>query len=144
MDFLPQFPLKLVAYPGEHVNLHIFEERYKELFADVEQQRLTFGLVAYIDGDVMPIGTEMRLIQVSKRHPNGELDVKAEGIGRYRIHDFMNEAPDKLYAGGEVERLDDNYESDVLLRQQIIDKIQDLYHSLNVKKAVPKNNLNCS
>ena len=30
-NFIPIFPLNVVLYPGEILNLHIFEPRYKEL-----------------------------------------------------------------------------------------------------------------
>ncbi len=30
-NFIPIFPLNVVLYPGETLNLHIFEPRYKEL-----------------------------------------------------------------------------------------------------------------
>ncbi|RZK88875.1 MAG: peptidase, partial [Hymenobacter sp.] len=34
MRLLPLFPLNLVAFPGEKLNLHIFEPRYRELVRD--------------------------------------------------------------------------------------------------------------
>jgi Lon protease-like protein len=33
-NFVPIFPLSIVVYPGETLNLHIFEPRYKQLIAD--------------------------------------------------------------------------------------------------------------
>ena len=30
-NFIPIFPLGIVVYPGENLNLHIFEPRYKQL-----------------------------------------------------------------------------------------------------------------
>ena len=32
--FLPLFPLNIVVFPGEKLNLHIFEPRYKKLILD--------------------------------------------------------------------------------------------------------------
>ena len=36
---IPIFPLQIVVFPGEMVPLHIFEERYKQMFADVRAAR---------------------------------------------------------------------------------------------------------
>ena len=33
-NFIPIFPLNLVVYPGEKLNLHIFEPRYKQLIRE--------------------------------------------------------------------------------------------------------------
>ena len=39
MDFvlLPQFPLQIVVYPNENLNLHIFEPRYRQLIKESEE-----------------------------------------------------------------------------------------------------------
>ena len=36
---IPIIPLQIVVFPGEMVPLHIFEERYKQMFADVRAAR---------------------------------------------------------------------------------------------------------
>ncbi|OYX15751.1 MAG: peptidase, partial [Algoriphagus sp. 32-45-6] len=46
--FLPFFPLKLVAFPDEELNLHIFEPRYRELLADMESEEKTMGICTYL------------------------------------------------------------------------------------------------
>ena len=33
-NFIPIFPLRIVVFPGEEVNLHIFEPRYKQLIKE--------------------------------------------------------------------------------------------------------------
>ena len=45
-QFLPLFPLQIVVFPGEDLNLHIFEPRYKELIKDCEEGGGTFRLCA--------------------------------------------------------------------------------------------------
>ena len=44
MERIPIFPLNAVVFPGEYFNLHIFEPRYKQLIADIEQSKSTFGI----------------------------------------------------------------------------------------------------
>ena len=62
-DFLPLFPLKLVAFPGEELNLHIFEPRYKQLIRECEQNGTTFGIPTFLDNKVLDFGTEIELIK---------------------------------------------------------------------------------
>ena len=59
-DSLPLFPLALVAYPGETIALHIFEERYKDLVRDCLERDSPFGIVLYDDGrlDIEVVATE--------------------------------------------------------------------------------------
>lgn len=105
--YLPFFPLKLVAFPGEELNLHIFEPRYRELIADVEQSGVGFGICAYLN-KLTGFGTEVKLEKVIKRYDDGRLDIQTRGIRAFKILSFDNPMPGKLYAGGSVEFLQDN------------------------------------
>jgi Lon protease-like protein len=42
---LPLFPLQAVLLPGAPLPLHIFEDRYKEMMAEVIRDRIEFGVV---------------------------------------------------------------------------------------------------
>ncbi len=42
-NFIPIFPLALVVYPGEELNLHIFEPRYKQLITECHELKKNFG-----------------------------------------------------------------------------------------------------
>ncbi|MDH6109974.1 Lon protease-like protein [Kitasatospora sp. MAP12-15] len=58
---LPIFPLNSVLYPGLVLPLHVFEERYRRLVADLlaqpEDQPRRFGVLAIKDGrEVAPVG----------------------------------------------------------------------------------------
>ncbi len=102
-DFLPLFPLNLVAYPGEALNLHIFEPRYRQLIDECLEKSSTFGLPAFIGDKIPGFGTEMRVAQLARRYPDGRMDVQTLGLRVFRIATFENPAPGKLYAGGEVQ-----------------------------------------
>lgn len=57
---LPIFPLNMVLYPGLVLPLHVFEERYRRLVADLlakpEDQPRRFGVLAIKDGrEVAPV-----------------------------------------------------------------------------------------
>jgi Lon protease-like protein len=139
-DFLPLFPLNLVAFPGERLNLHIFEPRYKQLFRECQENQITFGIPTYIDGKIMNLGTELRLEAIEKSYASGELDVKTFGIGIFRIDEFYSQAPNKLYAGADIERLTLNTEEkDPILNEKIYAFLKDLFGTLDIAiKKIPK------
>ena len=136
--FLPLFPLELVAYPGEKLNLHIFEPRYKQLIREVEHNKTTFGIPAFINKKIMPIGTELRLLSIEKRYDNGELDIKTIGIGVFKTEEFFSKAPDKLYPGADIKRLPLTDDSDLILNEKILTKIEELFEVLKISRKTPK------
>jgi Lon protease-like protein len=101
--YLPLFPLQLVAYPLEDLNLHIFEMRYRQLINECLDNNTTFGIPTFIDGRLPGFGTEIRVKHLAKLYEDGRMDINTQGIRVFRILDFDNPAPNKLYAGGEVE-----------------------------------------
>ena len=82
-SFLPLFPLQIVVFPNENLNLHIFEPRYKELINECEKEGTTFGIPAFLKQKVMEFGTELEVIKVEKRYGKGEMDIKTKGIGLF-------------------------------------------------------------
>src|SRR5690606_6214076 len=105
--YLPFFPLKLVAFPGEELNLHIFEPRYRQLIADVEHSGASFGVCVYINS-LSGFGTEVALEKINKRYEDGRLDIQTRGLRSFRILTFDNPLQDKLYAGGTISHLNDD------------------------------------
>jgi Lon protease-like protein len=101
--FLPLFPLSLVVYPGEDLNLHIFEPRYQQLINECLDEEKTFGIPAYIGNKLPGYGTEVHITTLHKRYEDGRMDLKTKGLRTFRIATFENPAPGKLYAGGEVQ-----------------------------------------
>jgi ATP-dependent protease La (LON) substrate-binding domain len=103
--FLPLFPLNLIAFPMEDLNLHIFEPRYRELINECLDDGTTFGIPTFLDGRLPGFGTEVKILSLSKRYEDGRMDVHTQGIRVFRILDFQNPVEMKLYAGGVVELL---------------------------------------
>lgn len=130
MAFLAMFPLNLVVFPEENLNLHIFEPRYRELVADC----LLFGIPPVSKNNVAQIGTEVEVIEVSKKYPSGESDIKTKGKRRFKIHDFYRKIPDKLYAGAEVEFLEDIDDGNIYESENIIGLIDDLFGIMKIQK----------
>ena len=104
--YIPFFPLKLVAFPGEQLNLHIFEPRYKQLINECLRDGSTFGIPVYHKNEVLDYGTEMRVTRLVRSYPTGEMDINTEGVRAFKIHTFEEKVKGKLYAGGKVSFLD--------------------------------------
>jgi len=104
---MPFFPLKLVVFPGEELNLHIFEPRYKELIGDIESTGNTFGVCVY-NNKLEEIGTEVKLDLIHQKYDDGRLDIRTTGIRPFKILDFKNPIEGKMYPGGEVEFIEDD------------------------------------
>ncbi len=99
---IPLFPLNIVAFPGELVNLHIFEPRYKQLVKDCIECKQGFGIPTYLNSKV-EFGTEVEILKVEKTYEDGRMDIRTRGLSVFKILDFENEWNDKLYAGGTIE-----------------------------------------
>jgi hypothetical protein len=106
-EYLPIFPLKLVAFPGEALNLHIFEPRYRQLVHDIKNHGGRFGIGVYLDS-LMSIGTEVELIEINKTYDDGRMDIKTVGRRIFEILTFDNPSEGRLYAGGKVQFFDND------------------------------------
>src|SRR5579872_3919529 len=95
--FIPIFPLNIIVYPGQLLNLHIFEPRYKQLIQECKDEGKTFGIPSVFKDTLNEYGTEMELLEISKVYPGGEMDVKTKGVKVFRIMEVLREVPDKLY-----------------------------------------------
>lgn len=131
-DILPAFPLSLVAFPGEELNLHIFEPRYKQLIHECDKNKITFSVVPFFDGKNLIYAAEMELVEIVKTYSDGKMDIRTKGIGLCKILDFFDRHPNKLYPGIEMERLPWDDKSDLLLNIEILEKVSILYKTMNV------------
>jgi len=132
--FLPLFPLNIVVFPSEKLNLHIFEPRYKQLITECLHQGSTFGMPSFINNRVTTIGTELKLLNIEKTYPNGEMDVKTKGLGLIRILDFYKQAPNKFYPAGSVEDISLQNQEDKNLKHQITECLRQMYRILGIEK----------
>lgn len=140
--FLPLFPLNLVPFPLEDLNLHIFEPRYRQLINESLDNGTTFGIPVFLDGKLPGFGTEVKIVKLSKRYDDGRMDVRTQGIRAFRIVDFQNPVDMKLYAGGVVELLPEP-EISPLVMAGLSQRVETLYqllgeeHSFDTNKPQP-------
>ncbi|MBC6609726.1 LON peptidase substrate-binding domain-containing protein [Hymenobacter sp. BT507] len=133
---LALFPLNLVVFPGEKLNLHIFEPRYRQLVRDCIEEGITFGIPPYLNNSVGQLGTEVKLLEVEKVYPSGEMDIRTQGVGVFRIREFYRQAPNKLYAAGKIEDIQDDAVGDPVLQERISEQVRRLYDILGLRKLL--------
>ena len=104
---LPIFPLSLVLLPGMPLPLHIFEERYKEMMADVMPEESEFGIVLAKDEGIVNVGCTAVVQKVLQRYQDGRLDLIAVGLRRFEIESLDE---DKSYLRATVGFFDDEEE----------------------------------
>ena len=85
VDEIGLFPLGIVLLPSEHVPLHIFEPRYRELIAECREQQGEFGLIYADDEGVREVGTRARVVDVLEEFEDGRINVVVEGGARFRV-----------------------------------------------------------
>ena len=88
-NFIPIFPLSIVVYPGETLNLHIFEDRYKQLVKESIDSKKPFGIPAVIDNGVADLGTSVAVINVAKEYEDGKMDITVQGLQVFRILEVL-------------------------------------------------------
>lgn len=137
-NFIPIFPLGIVVYPGEDLNLHIFEPRYKQLINECNEAKKPFGIPTVIDDHVNEIGTLVEIIEITKVYDNGEMDIKTKGIRVFRILETLKDVPDKLYSGAIVNYPDNHKRANAKLMKAIIDGIRHLHSILKIEKEFKK------
>ena len=137
-NFVPIFPLSIVVYPGESLNLHIFEPRYKQLINQCYSDKKPFGIPAVIDNHVQDYGTLVNILEITTVHENGEMDIKTQGERVFRVLEVIKEVPDKLYSGAIV-NYPQNYNSGSSeVMRRVVTSIRELYKLLNVEKEFSK------
>jgi uncharacterized protein len=145
-NFIPIFPLGIVVYPGEELNLHIFEPRYKQLINECFTGKKPFGIPTVINGHAKEIGTLVQIADIITVFDNGELDIKTIGLSTFRMLEMIKEIPDKLYSGAIVKHLPTGEgNGKPVLMQKILMLIRELHRLLKLQKMFPKadDDLNC-
>lgn len=137
-NFISIFPLGIVVYPGEALNLHIFEPRYKQLISECVELKKTFGIPVVMEDKVCEMGTLVKVVEVSKIYDDGQMDIRTEGISVFRVLEMIKEIPDKLYSGAIVNYPENKVKGNAPLMLAIINSTRELHRLLNVEKDFGK------
>lgn len=88
---IPLFPLKAVLFPGGHLPLRVFEQRYMDMVTEAMRENTQFGINLIVEGQEVgkpavphEIGTLARIGEWDMPQL-GVLNVKVRGEQRFRI-----------------------------------------------------------
>jgi Lon protease-like protein len=127
---LPLFPLPLVLFPGAPLPLHIFEERYRRMLADVRASNNLFGLSYFVPDfgteDRPPVGHVGCATEVVEAQPmpDGRSNILTLGVVRYRIAEYVERG--EPYLVSRVEFFEDE-ESDPQVLQKRADEVTEMF-----------------
>jgi Lon protease-like protein len=139
INFIPIFPLEIIVYPGEELNLHVFEPRYRQLVEECTNTSKPFGIPIIINGHLNELGTLVDIVEISKRYENGDYDIKTKGFKVFRVLEIIKDVPDKLYSGAIVNYPQNKEDAGKkALMQALINSIKELHKLLNVTKDFKK------
>lgn len=137
-NFIPIFPLGIVVYPGELVNLHIFEPRYRQLIKDCFDTKKPFGIPTVLNNKVSEMGTLVEVNEITTTYDDGRMDIKTEGLQTFKILEIVKDLPDKLYSGAIVTYPKVSLKGSFGLMKKILQGIRDIHKSLEVNKDFKK------
>ena len=101
---LPLFPLDVVLLPSAPLPLHVFEPRYKEMIGECLAENKRFGVVRAKDEGLADIGCTAEILNVTKKYPDGRMDIVTSGRRRFEIMELNQE---RSFLRAEVIYLDD-------------------------------------
>jgi len=142
---LPLFPLPLVLLPNELLPLHIFEPRYRQMFADIALEKNMFGVTyfnpqeSFIEKPLADTIGCVAEVRESQQMPDGRSNLLSIGVIRYRLLDYV-ETSDP-YLVGEVEFFED-FEEETDLLKPLTEEVAELFkriasaaHKISDKRA---------
>ncbi|MCD2424579.1 LON peptidase substrate-binding domain-containing protein [Niabella pedocola] len=137
-NFIPIFPLSIVVFPGEQVNLHIFEPRYKQLIQESASSRKPFGIPVVVNNQLQDWGSLVHVEEIVKVYENGEMDIHTKGGDLFRILEVIREIPEKLYSGAIVNYPQNNRTGNPEVMRLLVKQMRTLHDYLQVKKEFRK------
>jgi uncharacterized protein len=137
-NFIPIFPLGIVVFPGEDLNLHIFEPRYKQLITDCFAEAKPFGIPTVLKNGMSERGTLVEVKEIVEVYEDGKMDIRTKGLAIFRILEVVKSIPEKLYGGAIVNYPANEESKKELLLQKVVQSIKDLHSVLKLKKDFKK------
>jgi len=99
LEEMPLFPLQAVLFPYSSLQLHVFEERYREMVRHCVEYDTPFGIVLIRSGsevgdtpDPYLVGTAVR-VQSVHTYQDGRMDLRVKGERRFRVRKLDDSRP---------------------------------------------------
>lgn len=135
VEFRALFPLNIVAFPKEDLNLHIFEPRYIQLVNDALEGNQSFGIPSYVTNKI-EFGTDILITKVAKVYDDGRMDIKTKAGKIFRVLRFISPVHGKLYSGGKVEFIETDFSIDFTLQKELINLVNEMYDTLHLDVSI--------
>ncbi|HEV7678047.1 MAG TPA: LON peptidase substrate-binding domain-containing protein [Candidatus Dormibacteraeota bacterium] len=107
---IPLFELGVVLFPHMPLSLHVFEERYRAMLRDCEEQGIGFGVIAIRQGQEVGGGAvahdagTLAQIRRVEHLDDGRANLLVTGATRFRV---LRRITERAYPAAEVEYLAD-------------------------------------
>ncbi|SDC79689.1 LON peptidase substrate-binding domain-containing protein [Niabella drilacis] len=137
-NFIPIFPLSVVVFPEEQLNLHIFEPRYMQLIRETAASQKPFGIPVVVDNRLQEWGALVYLEEIVRVDEKGAMDIRTRGGDLFRILEVIRDIPEKLYSGAIVNYPENDRNGDPGIMRQLVQQMRTLHDYLEVKKAFRK------
>ena len=137
-NFIPIFPLGIVVFPEENLNLHIFEPRYRQLIQECFVEKKPFGIPTVLNNGIAEMGTLVQIQEIAKLHEDGKMDIKTQGLKIFSILEIVKDLPEKMYSGAIVSYPANDEKHLISLLQNILIDVRELHTLLNIKKDFKK------
>ncbi len=138
INFIPIFPLGVVVFPEEVLNLHIFEPRYKQLVNDCYAEAKPFGIPTVLENGVNELGTLVEITEVVEVYADGKMDIRIKGVQVFKMLELVKSIPNKLYSGAIVQYPANIVTKNIMLMSAILPLVRELHKLLNVEKDFKK------
>lgn len=99
LEELPLFPLSTVLFPYAQLQLHVFEDRYRQMVRECLEFDRPFGIVLIRSGEEVGgpaepymVGTTVRIVKVHT-FDDGRMDIQVQGERRFRIRKLEETRP---------------------------------------------------
>ncbi len=125
-------------FPGETLNLHIFEPRYRQLIQECFAEQKPFGIPTVLQKGIADLGTLVEITEIVTVHEDGKMDIRTRGLKVFSILELIKSIPEKLYSGAIVNYPDNNMKHDLAFIRKVIASIRELHKFLNISKDFKK------
>jgi len=98
VSIIPIFPIPCVAFPGELLSFHIFEERYLKMLAEclaAEESggKARFGITNASSERSYVVGCSVLVEQITKTYHDNKIDILTTGEQRYHTIEITQRQP---------------------------------------------------
>lgn len=135
MSKLAAFPLELVLLPNEQQALHLFEERYRQLY-EHHKNGEAFVIVYQCAGKRSAYGSLVKIEKTAELYPDGTIDVIIKGLAAFAIHNFEDNEENTLYPLVDGEKIELNGKVNQTLRDAFNSYLSKMCKKAPINKEV--------